>query len=135
MLDLIRARLKPPWAMVVAYAALIFWGSSRTWAVPGAGWADLSPIYHVVEYAILAFLVLRALRSVGVPLARARILAAAVALAYGGTDEIHQMFVPGRVPSALDLVADGLGAWIAVWGAGRRRGRPATRGPFPSGRP
>lgn len=114
MVDLARGRRAPPWVVAGAYAALIFWGSTRTWSLPGAGGSDVSPIYHAIEYGILALLVLWALRSTGVPLARARTIAVAVALLYGVTDEIHQMFVPGRYPALLDLAADGVGAWIAV---------------------
>jgi len=33
---------------------------------------------------------------------------------YGGSDEIHQMFVPGREASVADLVADSLGAAVAL---------------------
>ena len=42
--------------------------------------------------------------------ARPVVYAALIAAAYGGTDEVHQMFVPRREPSALDLVADAVGA-------------------------
>lgn len=114
MVDLVRARRALPWVVAGAYAALIFWGSSRMWSLPGVGGTDISPLYHLVEYGVLALLVLRALRSTGVRAPRARTIAVAVALLYGATDEIHQMFVPGRFPALLDLAADGVGAWIAV---------------------
>ena len=36
------------------------------------------------------------------------------ALLYGVTDEIHQMFTPGRHPDVRDVIADTLGAAAAV---------------------
>ena len=36
------------------------------------------------------------------------------ALLYGASDEFHQSFVPGRTASAIDIVADVLGAILAV---------------------
>jgi VanZ family protein len=43
-------------------------------------------------------------------------LAWGLALAYAVTDEFHQSFVPGRHPSAWDVVIfDNLGAMIGLW--------------------
>jgi VanZ family protein len=81
--------------------------------VPG-GVSDKSG--HFIGYALLGALVLRALaggRLAGVTLRRA-LLAVAFAAAYGITDEWHQSFVPGRSPDPLDVVADTLGAAVAV---------------------
>jgi hypothetical protein len=35
--------------------------------------------------------------------------------AYGVTDEYHQLFVPGRDASGWDILADGLGGFLAAW--------------------
>jgi len=35
-------------------------------------------------------------------------------LVYGATDEFHQSFIPGRDCSGADLVADGVGGWLAA---------------------
>jgi VanZ family protein len=35
-------------------------------------------------------------------------------LLYGATDEFHQSFIPGRDCSGADLVADGVGGWLAA---------------------
>lgn len=37
-------------------------------------------------------------------------------LCYGVTDEFHQSFVPGRMPSCADVAADALGGLLAVVG-------------------
>ncbi|NPE30001.1 VanZ family protein [Methanococcoides sp. SA1] len=43
----------------------------------------------------------------------APVFAIFIGIAYGITDEIHQMYVPGRTSSFDDLVADGIGITLA----------------------
>ncbi|MHB8765580.1 MAG: VanZ family protein [Deferrisomatales bacterium] len=75
-------------------------------------------VLHGAEYALLAWLWSRA---VGGSWRRRALLAWLGATAFGLTDELHQAFVPGRTSSALDLVADTLGAAAgAALGALRR---------------
>jgi len=88
----------------------------------------LDKVLHATEFGILAVLLCRAASSrtrggrpaPGMP-GRVR-LAAAIAMAYALTDEIHQAFVPPRSPDVLDLGADWLGILVAV-GLWRRLGR------------
>ncbi len=42
------------------------------------------------------------------------VVAVVVSIIYGAGDEFHQSFVPGRHPSAADLLADGCGAALAA---------------------
>ena len=47
--------------------------------------------------------------------------AVAITIAYGATDEVHQLFVPGRTGDVYDLMADAAGALAgtiacAAWG-------------------
>lgn len=65
---------------------------------------------HVPAYAGLSFLMWRGLRG----RRHAALLAAALATAYGVTDEIHQMFVVGRTPSVTDALANALGAFAVA---------------------
>ena len=71
---------------------------------------------HVIAYAVLGLLVVRALAG-GLP---ARVtggmaaLAVGIAVGYGISDEVHQMFVPGRTPALMDVVADAAGALLAT---------------------
>ena len=44
--------------------------------------------------------------------------AASIAVAYGVTDEWHQSFVPGRDADLWDVVADALGATLAIGAVG-----------------
>ena len=43
------------------------------------------------------------------------LLAIAIAGIYGVLDEVHQRFVPGRMPDALDVLADLIGAVLGVY--------------------
>lgn len=99
------------WAPPAIYAIAIFALSSipNPPAPPGA---LTDKHLHALVYAGLALLVLRALAwgdASRVTSVRA-LGAAAIASAYGVTDELHQWFVPGRVVDALDLLANAAGA-------------------------
>jgi VanZ family protein len=94
--------------------AFIFAASSVPGSqVPAAIWDKLA---HFLVYAVLgAFFVL--------PLAHGRIsgitsarMAIAIGLSflYGLSDEVHQMFTPGRSPDIRDVVADTIGASAGV---------------------
>lgn len=102
--------------ITLLYSALIFYLSS----LENVGMQGLSPfsvpqlLQHGAEFALLGLLVFVLLRSdqlSGWKLALSSILIAGF---YGVTDEIHQYFVPGRVCSIEDVIADFLGATFAV---------------------
>lgn len=117
------------WIPAVAYMALIFGLSSfRLEGVRLPRSSDKG--IHFVEYAVLALLVLFALRrsapSWSVRLAA--VVAWAVASVYGATDELHQAFVPGRHSSLYDWMADALGAAVALLLV-TRFGKEGHRGP------
>lgn len=67
---------------------------------------------HLTEYFILsALLVFAMLFNDFLPMNRA-ILAVLISLLYGASDEIHQLFVPGRACRLSDVLIDTLGAAI-----------------------
>jgi VanZ family protein len=68
---------------------------------------------HFVLYSVLGGLFYLALLP-RVGRRRAAIVAVALASAYGITDEIHQVFVPGRTPDPIDWLVDTAGALVAV---------------------
>lgn len=74
---------------------------------------------HLLEYTVLGASCLYALHPAAVKLMPITIccLAIVICTAYGITDEVHQMFVPGRDSSAADVAADFLGALLAagIW--------------------
>ncbi len=83
---------------------------------------------HIPAYAGLSFLLWRGLRG---PRRRAALLAAALATAYGVTDEIHQMFVVGRTASVTDALANALGAFAVAGWAFLRAPAPPSLPPRP----
>jgi VanZ family protein len=103
------------WAPVVAWAGLIFGLSSISDLGTGLGTWDLvlRKIAHAAEFALLGFLLHRAVRRDG--------LALAIGIAYAASDELHQHFVPGRQGSPLDVLIDAVGVAVGVY-VGRMRG-------------
>jgi VanZ family protein len=101
------------WAPVVAWAGLIFALSSISDLGTGLGTWDLvlRKIAHAAEFAVLGFLLLRAVRNGW--------LALALGIAYAISDEVHQSFVPGRQGSPVDVLIDAVGVAIGVY-VGRR---------------
>jgi len=99
------------WLPVIIYVVLIFLISSLH-KVPTTGVPSLigveDKVFHLFEYAILAFLLLRALTTTSYS-KYAFPLAVAIAILYGFSDEVHQLFVPGRSFSVLDLLFDSIG--------------------------
>ena len=102
------------WTITVAYAAGIFYISM----IP-VGSEVLFPysdkIFHFVIYAGFAILVVWSLRVTSLrPWPHVPMLAAAVAIAYGAVNELHQLYIPQRSAELLDLVANALGATAGV---------------------
>jgi VanZ family protein len=102
------------WLPVVAWAALIFGLSSIPDLGTGLGGWDLvlRKVAHAAEYAILAALLVRALRRPGA--------AITLGIAYAISDEIHQSFVAGREGSVLDVGIDAIGVVVGAMLAARR---------------
>ena len=107
-------RILSLWVPVAAYMAVLFFLSSQS-ALPGA---SLAPDWseHGVAYAGLALVTLRAVTggrwsAVGVGTFA---IAWLVATFYGASDEFHQSFVVGRTADLRDLVADSVGAALAL---------------------
>jgi VanZ like protein len=99
------------WAPVVLWAAVIFAFSSVPDLGTGLGTWDLvlRKIAHACEFAVLGALLLRTLRDERAALA--------AGIAYAITDEVHQLFVPGRVGAPLDVAIDSVGvaAGVLLW--------------------
>lgn len=89
---------------------------------PRPGFPAADKLVHVLLYAVLAALLATALappRSRAAPERSRRTvmliaLAAVIATLYGVTDELHQLFVPGRSSDVGDLLADAAGALIGT---------------------
>jgi VanZ family protein len=99
------------WKLVALWAVTIFGLSS----IPGRAFPSL-PIFsydkflHAGVYAVLGGLCFFALQKTsGLRTSRLIALSMALAFLYGVTDEIHQLFVPGRSADPYDAAADGIG--------------------------
>jgi VanZ family protein len=115
------------WLPVVSLVGALWWSSSRTPAPtePHVLGALLHNAMHVVAYAVLAAAVWCAVHG-----PRAAVAAVTFAAAYGVIDEVHQAFVPGRVPSVWDVASDVCGALLGAWWMQQRLGaqRPGRHG-------
>lgn len=105
-------------AGAVAMVAAVFVGADSAGQVALFPGPYLDKLAHAAYYGIVAVLF-------DIGLAQRSLLpAVALALLAGVADETHQLYVPGRDGAWQDVVADGLGALLAVslW----RRIRPAA---------
>ena len=117
------------WLPVVLWAGLIFALSSIPSLGTGLGTRDqiLRKGAHMTEYAVLAFLLIRAIGR--------EAPAVALGILYAASDELHQAFVRGRHASPVDVAIDAVGLLIGVlawrrvqsssYGAQRSRRPPA----------
>ena len=128
------------WVAVAVWMGVIFFLSSQTGGesaglsariveglnevLPGADVDALGVIVrkgaHVTEYAILGALLAWAFRG------RSG-WAIPVGVAYAVTDEVHQLFVPGRAGQAGDVLIDSIGVLLGVGVVALIRSRRASR--------
>lgn len=119
-----RIRRSVSWALCLAVMALIFYFSARTAdesvAQSSSVLLFLEKIFgrtltsfavrkgaHFAEYAALGFLLANALFQSGKK--RWGVWAAGLASLYAATDEVHQLFVPGRACQLTDWLLDTAG--------------------------
>lgn len=69
---------------------------------------------HFFAYLLLGVLVSNALRSSGFLGYKAVALALLICVLYAISDEIHQLYVPGRGGQLKDVVIDGLGSMVGI---------------------
>jgi len=97
------------WLPVVLWAAVIFTFSSIPHLGTDLGTWDLilRKCAHVTEYAVLAFLLARAIGREAPALA--------LGVLYAASDEFHQSFVRGRHASPVDVAIDTVGLLIGIY--------------------
>lgn len=110
-----------PWLPAAAWAATIYWLSSRP-TVPAPAIPNVDKLAHFGAYAVLGALLAFASFRTGAPVA----VAVLIGVLYGASDEIHQMYVPGRSPDVLDWAADAAGVITACFLYTRWRSRRAA---------
>ena len=97
--------------------AVIFGVSSLANPFPQVTARVSDRILHVVEYAGLAVLLVRAFRRESAPWGTAIVTAIVLTSLYGASDEYHQAFVPGRVSDVRDWIADSIGGVVGATAA------------------
>ncbi len=122
------------WLVVALWAIFIFFMSSRDATQLSEGFFEqakqllaavlnalfgyhedpVSPFCHFCEYAVLGALLANALRAHMRSLRTACLAGVAIASSYGLTDEIHQLFVPGRFCDPADWAVDTCGAALGA---------------------
>lgn len=116
------AKLQRPFALAapVLYMAAIFVQSSFPLPEGPESLPDhVDKVIHLLEYGLLGFLLQR---GIAVGLRRPEVgwwVAGTIGAVYGCTDELHQLFVPGRSASFGDAAADIVGSLVAAWLAAR----------------
>ena len=105
------------WGPVVAWAAIILFGTSIPGPALPPGPAGSDKLLHFVIYAILGLLAGRAALAHGGPWGRTIVLTLVAVAAFAALDEWHQGLVPGRYPDVADWVADIAGATLGVGSA------------------
>ena len=110
------------WVPTLTWMGIIFYFSSRYSVHVSDSFAIQFIIFkslHLIEYATLYILTYRSLRNTTSLLDwQSRYHAFMIALFYGMSDEIHQVFVPTREGHIRDVIIDGMGitiAFIYIW--------------------
>jgi VanZ family protein len=107
------------WLLVCIYAAFIFILSSMSHPPSPPGTSNI-PSFEIIEHLFLYFgfglvLYLAMNHSNNHFFRKYRIqMTVLIGTLYGITDEIHQLFVPFREASVLDVVVDGCGVVLAL---------------------
>lgn len=69
---------------------------------------------HIGAYFVLGILLLILLKEYGLAVKKMIFISIGIAMLYACTDEIHQMFVPGRSGEVRDVLIDAAGAAVGV---------------------
>lgn len=71
---------------------------------------------HFFSYLILGILVANGLRSCNINGYRSFLVALLICILYAVSDEIHQLYVPGRSGQVKDVIIDSAGALVGILG-------------------
>ena len=105
------------WGPAVAVMSLIFIASAIPgFELPKFGFWDIlvEKGGHMAGYALLAVSYLHALNNVQAIKPIRFVAAFCLTVLYAISDEWHQGFTPGRTPSFLDVIIDGVGGLIGI---------------------
>lgn len=103
-----------PWAPVILYAVAIFYVSSLPVSEISGIKIDLS-LVHIPEFFLLSYLVFNALSTSQLDLHYIALLSIIISTLYGVTDELHQIYVPGRYFSFSDILFNFIGSSLILF--------------------
>ncbi len=95
--------------LIIYFIAILAVSTIPGGAIPKVNIWSFDKILHVIEYFILAFLAINAIKK---PSMEIIILIIAIGFAYGGFNEIWQGVVAERYASVYDAIANGVGMII-----------------------
>ena len=128
------------WTAVIAWMALIFYLSHQPAAVSSELSSEITEVIieiietvapntqfefgnlnhlvrknaHFFAYLILGLLTINALRRNGIFGIRSLVIALVISILYAISDEVHQLFVPGRSGEVRDVLIDTAGASVGI---------------------
>ena len=104
------------YGLLFFYCGIIFYLSSQVFSVE-TPYSNLDKIVHLIEYSILGFLASNAFSKNGSKENKDKTLFLSILFSffYGLSDEVHQLTVPGRTFSLMDLLFDLLGGSLGGW--------------------
>lgn len=117
------------WIPVIIWAGVIFTLSSIPDLESGLKQDFiLRKIAHILEFAILTFLIFRGLKQENLNIKKIAIYSIIFAIFYALTDEYHQAFILGREGSLKDVGIDSIGILIAglIWYYKKRGNKSAV---------
>ena len=106
------------WLLLIVYMFVIFYFSS----LPRIEIIEKSPdffirdkLLHILEYSILGVLSYNAFRHHELLNKKPFVYAIMFATIYGVTDELHQIFIPNRIFSLYDILANFFGSSMVLF--------------------
>lgn len=105
------------WTSAIIWAGIIYWSSSISnfsSVVTVSNKQDdlISMLAHIFLYVVLTVLLVKAFEYSGVNKLTAISHALFISIVFGGLDELHQHFTPGREVHLSDWALDIFGAWL-----------------------
>jgi len=107
MISWLEKNNKISWIITLFIAIIIFYLSSLTFKNKGSSSGNVSYIYHFSIFFLLGFFFLISIKRKNI------LIGILILFIYAISDEIHQLFVPGRSFSIIDIFTDFLGITIS----------------------
>ncbi len=99
----------------ILWALLIFILSSQSrLKPPDLGFTAADKVAHIIEYGIFGWLLLRSFSRLFLTNHKIFSVVFIAGTLYASSDEIHQLFVPGRLGTIGDFLADTVGILLSI---------------------